>query len=163
VKIRLFRTIRVYEIHVVIHVFGYEGAQVKVKVANDQNGDLFMPKLVINKLFITDMNNLSNMQSKSLKVELPEDLFQKIGSVASEHFETTREYIEKVVSESLREELELKEIKRQIASKYASDEISYESLKSLLGYKEAERVRIYKETILESLLEADAVAKRLKE
>jgi len=101
------------------------------------------------------------MQSISLRVELPEDLFKKIGSVASEHFETTGEYIKKVVSESIREELELGEIKRQIASKYASDEISYESLKSLLGSKEAERVRIYRETILESLLEADAVAKRL--
>jgi hypothetical protein len=102
------------------------------------------------------------MQSISLRVELPEDLFHKIGSIASEHFETPRGYIEKVVSESIREELELKEIKRQIASKYASDEISYDSLKSLLGSKEAERVRIYKETILESLLEADTVAKRLK-
>ena len=103
------------------------------------------------------------MQSISLKVELPEDLYHKIGSVASEHFETTREYIEKVVSESVREELELREIKKQIASKYASDEISYESLKSLLGSKEAERVRIYKDTVLESLQEADAVAKRLIE
>jgi len=101
------------------------------------------------------------MQSTLLKVELSEDLFNKIGIVASEHFKTTREYIKKVVSESIREELELKEIKRQIASKYASDEISYESLKSLLGFKEAERVRIYKETILESLQEADVAAKRL--
>lgn len=35
-------------------------------------------------------------------------------------------------------------------------------MKSLLGYKEAERIRIYKETLLESLREADAVAEMLK-
>lgn len=104
-----------------------------------------------------------NMQSKSIEVELPEDLYRKVGRVASEHFETTKEYIRKVVSDSILEELELKEIKRQIASKYAADEISYESLRMLLGPKEAEGVRIYKETILESLREADDVAERLKE
>lgn len=86
-----------------------------------------------------------------------------IGAVASEHFETTKEYIQKMISDSVREELELREIKRQIASKYAANEISYESLKTLLGAKEAERIRIYKETILESLREADNVAERLKE
>jgi len=103
------------------------------------------------------------MQAKSIEVELPEELFRKVGTVASEHFETTKEYIQKVVSDSIREELELGEIKRQIASKYAANEISYESLKTLLGAKEAERIRIFKETILESLREADNVAKRLKE
>lgn len=98
----------------------------------------------------------------AIEVELPEDLYHKVGVVASEHLETAREYIQKLISESIREELELKEIKRQIASRYASDEISYESLKSLLGSKEAERIRTYKETLLESLREADAVAERLK-
>ncbi len=99
----------------------------------------------------------------AIEVELPEDLYHKVGAVASEHLETAREYLQKLISESIREELELKEIKRQIASRYASDEISYESLKSLLGSKEAERIRTYKETLLESLKEADAVAERLKE
>lgn len=103
------------------------------------------------------------MQDRSIEVELPEDMYHKVGAVASAHFETTNEYIKKLISDSIREELELKEIKRQIASKYAADEISYESLKTLLGAKEAERIRIYKETILESLIEADNVAKRLKE
>ncbi len=103
------------------------------------------------------------MQVKSIKVELPEDLYRKVGTVASEHFETTDEYIKKVISDSIREELELRDIKRQIASRYATDEISYESLKTLLGSKEAERIKIYKETILESLREADDIAKRLKE
>jgi len=50
-----------------------------------------------------------------------------------------------------------------LASRYAADEISYESLKDLLGAKEAERLRIYNDTILESFREADIVAKRLKE
>lgn len=104
-----------------------------------------------------------NMQSRSIEVEFPEDLYRKIGRVASEHFETTREYLKKMVSDSIREELELREIKRQIASKYAAGEISYESLRTLLGSKEAERIRTYKETILESLREADVVAERLKE
>jgi hypothetical protein len=103
------------------------------------------------------------MQANSIDVELPNDLYNKIGTMASERFETTREYIIKVVSDSIREELELRDLKRQIASKYAADEISYESLKTLLGVKEAERIRIYRETILESLREADDVAKRLKE
>ena len=101
------------------------------------------------------------MQAKS--IELPEDLYLKVGTVAREHFETTDEYIKKVVSDAVREELELRDIKRQIASKYAAGEISYESLKTLLGSNEAERIRIYKETILESLREADDVAEGLKE
>ncbi len=103
------------------------------------------------------------MQTKSIDVELPADLYHQVGAVASEHFETTRGYIKKVISDSIREELELKEIKRKIASKYAANEISYESLKALLGVKEAERIRIYRETVLESLREADDVAERLKE
>lgn len=103
------------------------------------------------------------MQANSIDVELPNDLYNKIGAMASERFETTREYIIKVVTESIREELELRDLKRQIASRYAADEISYESLKTLLGVKEAERIRIYRETILDSLREADDVAKRLKE
>lgn len=102
------------------------------------------------------------MQTKSIKVELPDDIYLKIGAVARENFKTVGGYIKKVVSDSVREELELKEIKRQIASRYAAGEISYDSLKTLLGSKEAERIRIYKETILESLREADAVAERLK-
>jgi metal-responsive CopG/Arc/MetJ family transcriptional regulator len=101
------------------------------------------------------------MQAKS--IELPEDLYLKVGTVARERFETAGEFIKEVVSNAIREELELKDIKRQIASKYAAGEISYESLKTLLGSKEAERIRIYKETILESLKEADYVAKRSKE
>lgn len=103
------------------------------------------------------------MQDRSIEVELTEDMYHKVGAVASAHFETANEYIKKLISDSIREELELKEIKREIASKYAADEISYESLETLLGAKEAERIRIYKETILESLTEADNVAKRLKE
>jgi len=98
----------------------------------------------------------------AIEVVLSENLYHKVGIAASEHLETTSEYLQKLISESIREELELKEIKRQIASRYASDDISYESMKSLLGYKEAERVRIYKETLLESLREADAVAETLK-
>lgn len=99
----------------------------------------------------------------AIEVEIPEDLYHKVGAVASEHLETMKEYIEKVISDSIREEIELKDIKKQIASRYALGEISYESLKSLLGSKEAERIRIYKETLLESLREADDVAERLKE
>lgn len=99
----------------------------------------------------------------AIEVEIPEDLYHKVGAVASEHLETMKEYIEKVISDSIREEIELKDIKKQIASRYALGEISYESLKSLLGPKEAERIRIYKETLLESLREADDVAERLKE
>ena len=103
------------------------------------------------------------MQTKSIKVELPYDTYFKVGAVASEHFESAREYIKNVISDSIREELELKDIKKQLASQYATDEISYESLKALLGVKDAERLRIYKETILESFKEADIVSKRLKE
>jgi len=103
------------------------------------------------------------MQTKSIKIELPEQLYYKIGVVASGRFETIKEYINKLISESLREELELGDIKKQIASRYAADEVSYESLSALLGVKEAERIRIYRETIFESLREADDVAKRLKE
>ena len=103
------------------------------------------------------------MQAKSIIVEFPEELYLKVGAVALEHFKTTREYILKVISDSVREELELGDIKRQIASKYAEEKISYESLKTLLGAKEAERIRIFKETIQESLREADNVAQRLKE
>lgn len=99
----------------------------------------------------------------AIEVEIPEDLYHKVGAVASEHLETMKEYIEKVISDSIREEIELKDIKKQIASRYALGEISYESLKSLLGSKEAERIRTYKETLLESLREADDVAQRLKE
>jgi len=103
------------------------------------------------------------MQTKSIKVELPYDTYLKVGVVASEHFESARAYIKNVISDSIREELELKDIKKQLASRYAANEISYESLKALLGAKEAEQLRIYKETILESFREADIVAKRLKE
>lgn len=102
------------------------------------------------------------MQTKSINVELPYDTYLKVGAVASEHFESARDYIKKVVLESIREELELKEIKKQVASRYAADEISYESLKTLLGSKDAERLRIYKETIIESYIEADVVASGLK-
>lgn len=102
------------------------------------------------------------MQTKSITVDFPYDTYLKIGNIASEHFESTKEYIKKVVSDSIHEELELKDIKKQVASKYAADEISYKSLQNLLGNEEAERLRIYKETILESFNEADAIAKRLK-
>ena len=105
----------------------------------------------------------TKMQTKSINIELPDQLYYKIGVVASGRFETIKEYISKLVSESLREELELGDIKKQIASRYAAGEVSYESLRALLGVKEAERIRIYRETILESLGEADDVAKRLKE
>ena len=53
-------------------------------------------------------------------------------------------------------------MQKQVASRYAADEISYGYVKNLLGNEEAERLRIYKETILESFNEADIVAKRLK-
>ena len=101
------------------------------------------------------------MQTKSITVDLPYDTYLKIGAIASEHFESAKDYIKKVVSDSIREELELKDIKKQVASRYAADEISYESVKNLLGNEEAERLRIYKETISESITEADIIAKRL--
>ena len=98
------------------------------------------------------------MPVKSIELELPDDLYMKIGAVASEHFETENEYLQNVISDAIREELELNCLKRDIASRYARGEIGYESLKTLLGFKEAERIRTYKETILESLFEADEVA-----
>lgn len=102
------------------------------------------------------------MPVKSIELELPEDLYMKIGYVASEHFKTESEYLQNVISDSIREELELNDLKREIASKYASDEISYESLRTLLGSKEAERLKTYKDAIVESLVEADAVVQGLK-
>ena len=98
------------------------------------------------------------MPVKSIELELPDDLYMKIGAVASEHFETENEYLQNVISDAISEELELNCLKREIVSRYARGEISYESLKTLLGFKEAERLIIYKETIVESLLEADEVA-----
>ena len=53
-------------------------------------------------------------------------------------------------------------MQKQVVSRYAADEISYETLEHVLGNEETERLRIYKETILESFNEADIVAKRLK-
>lgn len=103
------------------------------------------------------------MQTKSIKIEFPDDLYIKIGVVASEHFKTAKDYVRKLVSDSIREEFELRDIKKQKVSKYAADEISYDSLKAMLGSKEAERIRVYKETILESFKEADLVSKRIKE
>ena len=52
-------------------------------------------------------------------------------------------------------------MQKQVASRYAADEISYGSVKNLLGNEEAKRLQIYKETILESFSEADIVAKGL--
>ena len=98
------------------------------------------------------------MPVKSIELELPDDLYMKIGAVASEHFETENGYLQNVISDAIREELELNCLKRDIVSRYAIGEIGYESLKTLLGFKEAERIRTHKETILESLLEADEVA-----
>jgi len=120
----------------------------------------------LHQIFMVHLPNYtecdSNMPVKSIELELPDDLYMKIGAVASEHFETENEYLQNVISGAIREELELNCLKREIASRYARGEISYESLKTLLGFKEAERIRSYKETISESLLEADEVAKRLK-
>ena len=102
------------------------------------------------------------MQTKSIIIDLPYGTYLKNWAVASEHFQSPREYIKKIVSNSIREEFELKNTKKQVASRYGANEISYESLKTLLGNEEAERLRIYKETVLESFSEADAIAKRLK-
>ena len=102
------------------------------------------------------------MPVKSVELELPEALYLKIGAAASERFETENKYLQNVISDAIREELELNHLRREIAPQYARGEISYESLKTLFGFKEAERIRTYKETISESLLEADEVAKRLK-
>ena len=99
------------------------------------------------------------MQTKSINIELPDQLYYKIGVVASGRFETIKEYLSKLVSGSLREELELGDIKREIAYGYAADEMSCESLKALPGVKEAERIRIYRETTFESIREADNAAK----
>lgn len=75
------------------------------------------------------------MQAKSIELRLYEDLYVKIGAATSEHFETAQGAIQNVFSDSAREELELKDVKRQIASGSAEDNISYESLGPLLGYK----------------------------
>ena len=84
------------------------------------------------------------MPVKSIELELPDDLYMKIGAVASEHFETEKEYLQNVISDAIGEELELNCLKREIASRYARGEIGYESLKTLLGFEEAERIRTYK-------------------
>ncbi len=73
----------------------------------------------------------------------------KTGAVASEHFKTEKEYPQNVISDTIREELELNCLKQDIAARCARGEIGYESLKTLLGFKEAEWIRAYKETILE--------------
>jgi len=99
------------------------------------------------------------MPVKSVELELPEALYLKIGAAASERFETENKYLQNVILDASRDERRLNHLKREIASRYARGEISYESLKTLLGFKEAERIRTYKETISESLLEADEVAR----
>ena len=102
------------------------------------------------------------MQTKSITVDFPYDIYLKIGAIASENFKSAGEYVKMIILDSIREELELKYIKKQVVSEYSANKISYESLKILLGNEEAERLRVYKETILESFNEADAIAKRLK-
>lgn len=102
------------------------------------------------------------MQTKSIIIDLPYGTYLKIEAIASKHFKSPRKYIKTIVSDSIREEFELKNIKKQVAPEYSTNEISYEYLKNLFGNEEAERLRIYKETILEPFSEADAIAKRLK-
>ena len=48
------------------------------------------------------------MRASSIDVEFSNDLYHKIGTIASEHFETRKEYIKKVVPDSIGEEFELR-------------------------------------------------------
>ena len=102
------------------------------------------------------------MPVKSIELKLPDARYPEIGAVASEHFETKNKYTQNVISDAVIEKPELNHLMRDAASGYARGEISYESLKTMFGFKEAEQIRTYKETTSKSLLEADEVAKRLK-
>ncbi|MFQ6072889.1 MAG: hypothetical protein ACE5KT_09360 [Methanosarcinales archaeon] len=82
------------------------------------------------------------MAVKAIQIEVPEEMYQKIGLSAREQRKTRIEYIKKVISDSMKQENELKDLKRRIASKYASNEISYESLEELLGSQDAERIKL---------------------
>ncbi len=62
------------------------------------------------------------MPVKPIELEFPEALYLKIGAAASERFETENEYLHNVISDAIREELELNHLKQDVASRYARGE-----------------------------------------
>jgi len=93
------------------------------------------------------------MQEKTITVRIEPEWKDKIEKMATERIETKSNLVREALIEFIRRETEMKEIKKIIARKFASDEISFEELINVVGYKEARKIAFYVQTAKKSLLE----------
>jgi predicted transcriptional regulator len=93
------------------------------------------------------------MQEKTITVRIEPEWKNKIEKMATERIETKSNLIREALIEFIRRETEMMEIKKIVARKFASDEISFEELIKIVGYNEARKIAFYVQTAKKSLVE----------
>lgn len=78
---------------------------------------------------------------------------EKIKTLEREKIETKSNIIREALIKYLQKETELREIKKVIAKKFASNLISFEELIRIIGYEEARKVAFFVETAKKSFEE----------
>ncbi len=86
------------------------------------------------------------MREKTLTIRIEPEWKNKIEKMARERIETKSNLIREALIEFIRRETEMMEIKKIAARKFALDEISFEELIKIVGYKEARKIAFYTQT-----------------
>jgi metal-responsive CopG/Arc/MetJ family transcriptional regulator len=88
-----------------------------------------------------------------ITVRIEPKLKEKIKALEKEKIETRSNIIREALIKYLQKESEIKEIKKVVAEKFASNLISFEELVRIVGYEEARKIAFYVEIAKKSFEE----------
>ncbi len=77
---------------------------------------------------------------KVITVRVEPSVEKRLETVAKKRLEKKSDVIRKALIEYLNRESELKEIKKQIAQRFAEGKITFENMAEILGYNEAKKI-----------------------
>ena len=80
-----------------------------------------------------------------LTIRVETKLDNQLQQIAKEQARPRSEIVRRAITEYIKKETELEEIKRFVAKKFAEGKLSFEDMVKFLGYKEAQKVAFYYE------------------
>lgn len=98
------------------------------------------------------------MDTRKVNFRLPKELIRKADTIAQLQHKTRTDIIKEALQQYLQEAAEQEELKQTVVELYLDEEISFETLSRIIGYRDAEAVRTSKKILEEGDKLADDLA-----
>jgi len=93
-----------------------------------------------------------------ITIKTPERLVEMIDLLAKKHFETRSAYLRDIIVENVVREYETVELRERIIDEWLKGNLRYPEIESLIGKNEAEKIKVFRNTLEKSISRAKKLA-----